>query len=145
MTETPAPPIPALRDRLIREARMLIPFGVVGTCGFLLDATLLKIGLALGLSKAIARVFSILISMHFAFAMNRMWAFKALRGAPLVQQWLGYLVANSAGALLNYAVFLVLSHQGMLFEHAPILAVAAGSIAGMFVNFFGSRLLAFRH
>jgi putative flippase GtrA len=128
----------------MREGRMFFLFGVVGAMGFVIDASLLKIGLACGLSKPIARLISILVSMHFSFAVNRVWAFKGLRGQSLAHQWLGYLAANSAGALLNYATFLLLSRPGALFEHAPVIAAAAGTGMGMFVNFGGSRLLAFR-
>jgi putative flippase GtrA len=145
MSETPAIPQPAsLAVRLAQEGRMFFRFAVVGAMGFLIDATLLKIGIACGLAKPIARLISILVSMHFAFAANRAWAFKGLRGQSLVRQWLGYLTANSAGALLNYTTFLALSRHGAWFERAPILAAAAGTAAGMLVNFSGSRLLAFR-
>jgi putative flippase GtrA len=144
MTGTPAPAAPPFRDRLLREGRMMFLFGVVGACAFVVDASLLKAGLALGLQYVVARTISILIAMHFGFALNRAWAFKGLRGQPLVQQWLGYLLANGTGALLNLGMSVFLSHPGAPFDRAPILAAAAGTIAGMFVNFTGSRLLAFR-
>jgi putative flippase GtrA len=123
---------------------MFLMFGVVGIGATLIDGAVLWIGLSNGLSNPVARAISIFFGMHFAFAVNRLWAFKAFRSAPLVQQWAGYVLANITGALVNYGVFLLLTRPGAWFEHAPLLALAAGSGAGMFVNFGGSRLLAFR-
>ncbi len=133
-----------MRDKLMREGKMFFLFGIVGAIAFVIDAAFLKLGMALGLDRIVARMISITIGMHFTFAVNRIWAFKAMRGQPLIQQWAAYVLSNIAGAGVNYATFVLLTQPGAWLQHAPILGVAAGSIAGMFVNFGGARLLAFR-
>jgi putative flippase GtrA len=137
-------PAKDMRAKFIREGKMFFLFGIVGAIAFVIDAAVLTGLLALGVDRVIARVISLAVGMHFTFAVNRVWAFKGMRGQPLLRQWAGYVLANSAGALVNYGTFLLLNRPGGWLEHAPILAVACGSIAGMFVNFGGARLLAFR-
>ena len=133
-----------MRGKLKREGKMFFLFAIVGTIAFVIDAAVLKLGLALGLDRILARVISLTVGMHFTFAVNRLWAFKAMRGQPLIQQWAAYVLSNIGGALVNYGTFLLITQPGAWFEHAPVLGVAAGSVAGMFVNFGGARLLAFR-
>jgi putative flippase GtrA len=140
----PAPEPMTMRDKLMREGKMFFLFGIVGAIAFVIDAVILKIGLSMGLDRVLARIISITIGMHFTFAVNRIWAFKAMRGQPLIQQWAAYVMSNIAGASVNYATFLLLTQPGAWLQDAPVLGVAAGSIAGMFVNFGGARLLAFR-
>jgi putative flippase GtrA len=141
MTDAPAP---SLRARLMHEGRMFFKFGVVGAGLFLVDVSLLLIGMNAGLSYLIARVISILVSMHAGFAINRMWAFKHLREFSLLRQWIGYIAANGLGAVVSYTVGWVLLQPGMPFQHIPALAAACGTGTGMVINFTGSRLLAFR-
>src|SRR5262245_28754025 len=102
MSEAPATDT---RAKLIREGKMFFLFGIVGAIAFVIDAAVLQGMLALGVDKAIGRIISLAVGMHFTFAVNRIWAFKGMRSAPLIQQWAGYVVANSAGALVNYLVF----------------------------------------
>lgn len=145
MSESEAPGKPLFRDHVVREGQMFFKFGVVGAIGFLIDVSLLTLGMRVFHQPyVVARVVSILVSMHFGFAINRMWAFRHLRSQSLTRQWLGYLAANSTGALVNYGVGLLLVQPGMIFAHIPQLAAAVGTGAGMFINFAGSRLLAFR-
>ncbi|MGE3303174.1 MAG: GtrA family protein [Hyphomonadaceae bacterium] len=125
-----------------REGRMLALFALVGAGGFVVDALVLKVGLALGASNALARLISLAAGMHFTFTVNRVTAFRHLRSAPLARQWLLYLAANSLGALVNYGVFLALTADWL--ARAPVIAAGCGAIAGLAVNFAGSRLLAFR-
>jgi putative flippase GtrA len=132
------------RAGLLREGRAFALFAAVGAAGFLVDLIVLKIGLAAGLGKPAARLISLALAMHFTFAVNRTLVFARYRGANLRRQWIMYLLANSAGALVNYGVFLALTARGSWLADAPGLAVAAGSISGLVVNFAGSRLLAFR-
>ena len=64
---------------------------------------------------------------------------RAARGA----QWARYVVAMTAGAAVNYAVYaLVLHVLGQRALIAPV-AVAAGSLAGLGLNFLTASRLVF--
>lgn len=127
-----------------KEVRRFVSFALIGTGAFMVDAALLQAGLALGLAKWAARVISVFAAMNFAFALNRAVTFAEFRGTPLPRQWAMYMAANSLGAGINYLVFLALGTGKGWFAAWPVLAVAAGSIAGMGFNFTASRLTAFR-
>lgn len=136
-------PTPVVK-RSQEEVRRFFSFALIGTGAFVLDAALLQAGIALGLAKPVARVISVFAAMNFAFALNRAFTFAQFRGTPLPRQWAMYMAANSVGAAINYLVFLVLGTGQGWFAGTPVLAVAAGSIAGMGFNFTASRLTAFR-
>jgi putative flippase GtrA len=55
-----------------------------------------------------------------------------------------FLVANSLGLVLNRGTYAALIATVPLCVEAPVLAVAAGSVAGMIVNFTLSRQMVFR-
>ena len=121
-------------------------FAIVGALGFLVDAGVLALVLHSGLAGFHAgRCLSFLAAASFTWALNRRFTFadraasRGNRGA----QWARYVAAMSAGAAVNYAVYaLVLAWAGYTALVAP-LAVAAGSIAGLGVNFSAARWFVF--
>ena len=130
-----------MRPRFLR-------FAIVGTLGFVVDAGLLSLLLASGLAGFHAgRVLSFLAAASFTWALNRRFTFAASGGAgesgTRGGQWARYVVAMTAGAALNYAVYaLVLQILGQSALVAP-LAVAAGSVAGLGLNFLSASRLVF--
>jgi putative flippase GtrA len=126
------------------EARRFVSFALIGAAVFVVDAVLLQVGVGLGLAKPAARVVSLFLAMNLSFALNRAVTFASFRGTPLPRQWAMFMAANSLGAGINYLVFLALGTGQGWFAGAPVLAVAAGSIAGLGFNFTASRLTAFR-
>ena len=121
-------------------------FAIVGTLGFVVDAGVLALVLQSGLAGFHAgRCLSFLAAASFTWALNRRFTFadraasRGSRGA----QWARYVAAMSAGAAVNYAVYaLVLAWAGYTALIAPF-AVAAGSIAGLGVNFSAARWFVF--
>lgn len=121
-------------------------FAIVGTLGFVVDAGVLALVLQSGLAGFHAgRCLSFLAAASFTWALNRRFTFadraasRGSRGA----QWARYVAAMSAGAAVNYAVYALVLHMlGYTGLIAP-LAVAAGSIAGLGVNFTAARHLVF--
>jgi len=126
------------------ELALFLKFGLVGGGGFLVDALVLQAGLALGLGPAAARAVSVLVAMHATFLANDALVFREHRARPLPARWAGYLLANSFGALCNYAVFLALTGSGAPGLSRPLAALAVGSAIGWGVNYAGSRMLAYR-
>ncbi len=125
--------------------RRFLSFAIVGTLGFAVDAGVLALLLATDLAGFHAgRCVSFLAAASFTWALNRRFTFAdggagAARGA----QWARYVAAMAAGAALNYAVYaLVLHTLGYRAAIAP-LAVAAGSLAGLGLNFLTASRLVF--
>lgn len=119
-------------------------FGVVGTAGFVMDSAVLYAMLALGLGPYAGRVVSYLAAATLTFALNRAWTFRAAARAPVARQWGAFVALNLLGFVANYGTYAVLIARSGLVAAHPILGVAAGSIAGMFINFAVSRRFVFR-
>lgn len=121
----------------------MLRFGVVGGVGFLVDAGVLTLALALGLDKYGGRVLSYLAAVSTTFALNRIWTFRERRGGDtaLARQWARFAALNLVGFAANYGTYALLVSQTALH---PVLAVAAGSLAGMGFNFILSRRYVFR-
>lgn len=133
-------PLPA-RPGLTR----LFRFGVIGSLGFVWDTgtTYAAKGL-IGLLPATLLAFVVAATLNWVA--NRLWTFRDRScHRSLFRQWLLYMAANSLGFLLNRGTvaFLVLSSA---FCHArPVIALAAGAVAGLAANFSLSHRVVFRH
>lgn len=120
-------------------------FGVVGTLGFLVDAGVLLAMLALGLGPHGGRVVSYVAAASATFALNRAWTFRARAApTPVVAQWGRFLAVNLVGFAANYGTYAAMLAALPLAARHPVLGVAAGSLAGMMLNFALSRRLVFR-
>ena len=127
-----------------RVASQFLRFGVVGTGGFVVDTTLLYLALWADAGLYAGRVFSYLGAASFTFLLNRAWTF---RGAPRThagRQWALFLLVNLIGFALNYGTYALLVALVPVVAANPVLAVAAGSIAGLGGNFLASRRFVFR-
>jgi len=120
-------------------------FGVVGTLGFLVDYAVLSAAVALGSGPYAGRVLSYLVAASVVYALNRAWTFRDRgRGAAVGRQWGLYLALNLSGFAVNYGTYAAITAWTELGAQHLVLGVAAGSIAGMFVNFALNRQLVFR-
>jgi len=122
-------------------------FGLVGGLGFLVDVAILYPVARLGAGWILGRMCSWLGAATFTWAANRRFTF-AVGQRPSVREWLAYLLANSIGGLVNGGVYVALLFAWPLVAALPVLGVAAGSVAGLLVNFtlsakvvFGGRAL----
>ena len=138
---------PPLR-RSATPARLLLleqflRFGIVGVCGFTVDtATVYASRGLLGLYGA--GMLAYLISATTTWALNRAWTFRGRGGGPAYRQWMKFMVANMAGMVLNRTAYVLLVTFLPAAAAQPVIATAAGAIAGMFVNFSLARRLVFR-
>jgi putative flippase GtrA len=120
-------------------------FGVVGTVGFVVDSAVLLGMMALGAGPYGGRVVSYLVAASTTFALNRAWTFRsARRDAPVAAQWGRFVLLNLAGFAANYGTYAALVAGMPLVAANPVLGVAAGSLAGMFINFGLSRRFVFQ-
>lgn len=117
-------------------------FGAVGACGFVVDtATVYALRGTLGLYGA--GMVSYLLAATSNWALNRAWTFRGQGDGPAHRQWARFMVANLAGFVLNRGTYAALVTWVPLCAAEPVFAVAAGSVAGMFVNFGLSRRMVF--
>lgn len=135
----------ALASPAGRLAGQFARFGVVGVAGLVVDTAVLY-GLIHGVAAGpySARVASFLAAATATWALNRTYTFKGDHPGPWWRQWLAFLGANSFGAVVNYTTYAALITWSALVADIPALGVAAGSIAGMFLNFAASKKLVFR-
>jgi putative flippase GtrA len=119
-------------------------FGVVGTAGFLMDSAVLLAMLALGAGPHAGRVLSYLAAASLTFALNRAWTFRSAAKAPVARQWGRFVALNLLGFVANYGTYAAALAASPLVAAYPVLGVAAGSIAGMFINFAVSHRFVFR-
>ncbi len=88
----------------------------------------------------LVRTCAIGVAMVWNFVLNRRFSFSYAREQSIVAQFIGFALACSIGALVNYAVTL------RLWEVMPYrqLAAVIGVVAGTAFNFVASRFVIFR-
>ena len=133
---------PAWHARVPLLAQFL-RFGSVGAAGFVVDTAIVYATRgALGLYGAGAVAY--LGAATATWLCNRIWTFRGRGGGPVHRQWLAFLAANLVGFVLNRGTYFSLVTVSATCAEAPVLAVGAGAVAGMFLNFHLSRSLVFR-
>ena len=122
--------------------QQFLRFGVVGGIGFLVDtATVYGLRGSVGLYWAGAIAY--LTASTSNWLLNRWWTFRGRNSGRAHHQWMRYLVANLIGFVVNRGLYGLLVTFVPLAAAQPVIAIAAGSIAGMFINFDLSRRLVF--
>lgn len=119
-------------------------FGTVGALGFLWDSgTVYGLRPFIGLSAATLIAYFVAATLNWL--LNRIWTFKgAICHEHPILQWIRFLLANSCGFLLNRGTVYTLFYTVPLCVKQPVIALAAGALAGMFANFNLSQKLVFR-
>ena len=121
-------------------------FGLVGTAGFLVDAGILQFCLSvLGLGPYAGRAISFSVGATFTWFCNRHFTFRRRGGMHWFRQWWRFVALMLLGGGLNYGTYALLVRWVPPFGAYPVLGVAAGSLAGMMVNFATARRFVFRH
>lgn len=133
-----------LRHRLL--VTQFLKFGMVGGLGFFVDAGVLMLAMkGLGLGPYAGRVVSYLSAATFTWALNRHFTFRGQgKAGHAHRQWAKFVVANLAGFAANYGTYALLVAYVPLVAATPVIGVAAGSIAGLGINFTASRLFVFQ-
>jgi putative flippase GtrA len=120
-------------------------FGVVGTIGFVVDtATVYALHFLLGLDLYSAGAAAYVVAATATWALNRAWTFRGASRERPARQWALFLAVQLIGFALNRGTYAALVTFLPLAAAHPVIAVAAGSIAGMGVNFLTARLIVFR-
>lgn len=118
-------------------------FGTVGGIGFLVDtATVYGLRHMLGLYGA--GLIAYVVAATVNWVLNRIWTFRGRGSGPAHRQWVMFMLTNLAGFILNRGAYVLLVTFVAAATRQPVIATAAGAVAGMFVNFSLSRRLVFR-
>ena len=130
----------------MKVARQLVLFGVAGTIGFIVDAGILQL-LVSGLAwdRFSGRLISFLCAATTTWQFNRRYTFRGIRRHSLVGEWARYLFAMSGGFACNFTAYSALVYVFNVDRQWLILAVAAGSVAGLGVNYTASHYWVYRH
>jgi putative flippase GtrA len=118
-------------------------FGLVGVFGFVVDASVVY-ATRFWLGLYVAGLLSFMVAASANWALNRVWTFRGQGSGPAHRQWARFMAANLVGFVLNRGAYVILIATSPLCADKPVLAVAAGAVAGMFANFFLARRLVFR-
>jgi dolichol-phosphate mannosyltransferase len=120
----------------------LAQFLTVGGLGTVVNLALLTLFLHVQVPPRPAVALAIVLSMFFNFVLNRRFSFGESRKESWIRQFLGFMSACSIGALINYAVTVLL--MGKAFALRPQFAALVGIATATAFNFVASRYLVFR-
>ncbi len=140
----------ALGHPLARKINpQMLRFGVVGVIGFVVHAALLELftGVAY-LNATLGWLIAFALATTTTWTINRAWTFRDhANDARRAEEASTYVAVQSFAAAVNFAVYLSLKSVFPIFAAGLGLLppLAAGAIAGMFINYLGSRHLVFRH
>lgn len=122
--------------------RQLARFGIVGVAGFAVNALLVEL-LAIVIGPVLAQIFAFPVAVTCTWIMNRQFTFKSTE-LPSFGEWRRYVAANSVGMVANNGCYFLLVLLSETVHARPIIAVAVGSIAGMFFNFVATKKYVFK-
>jgi putative flippase GtrA len=132
--------VPEHRIQLLRQ---FIRFGIIGTAGLVPDTiTVYATRGWLGLYGA--GVVAYFVAATFTWSLNRAWTFRGQGSGKAHHQWLRFLAANGVGFVFNRGTYAILVTVSPLCHDHPVIAIAAGALVSMFLNFGLSRRLVFR-
>lgn len=124
----------------------MMRFALVGGIGFIADAGILYLLKAGVLGIYWGRVISFISAVFITWLLNRCFTFRRrASGVSLWREFTRYFVSMLGGGSVNYAVYAGLVSRVDIIADQPVWGVAAGSLAGMLVNFASAKYLIFRH
>jgi putative flippase GtrA len=125
--------------------RQVAQFALAGILGFVVDTSLLYLGLWIGLGYFIGRLISFLCAVFVTWQVNRTFTFSSAPQRSYVAEFLHYLAAMAAGGAVNYGVYSVVILWAPRGKLTPLFAVAAGAAVSMSINFVSAKFWVFRH
>ena len=140
----PRPLRAAATEARITLLAQFLMFGMAGLVGFVID-TLTVYALRHWVGLYAAGVLAYFTAATGTWFCNRLWTFRG-QGADIAWyvQWGRFLTANLAGFVINRGLYALLVTVWALAAREPVIAVFAGALAGMALNFNLSRKMVFR-
>ncbi|MEA3289167.1 MAG: GtrA family protein [Campylobacterota bacterium] len=127
--------------------RSFLTFGIVGSVGFIADASiLLYLVEILNTNITPARFISFICAVFVTWILNRYFTFSdSEKKYKKHKEYFIYLTIQSIGALINFTVFFTLIALYENLEKILIVPLAIGSIAALVFNFTFIRSKLFIH
>jgi putative flippase GtrA len=116
-------------------SRQFLTFAAIGAAAFGVDALLLYGLIDVGAGYYLGRLGSWTGAATFTWYLNRRLNFRGATAELPLRQWLRFLSANAVGGAVNYGVYALAIAGSALAREFPVLAVGAGSAAGLVLNF----------
>lgn len=122
----------------------IVRFGISGIAGFIVDAGIVALFTQeFEIGPIVAQVIAFTVAVTVTWLINRHWTFAEHASERWLHEWTRYVAANSVGAVVNNGIYAILVLTLAVFAKNPVLAVAAGSMAGIGFNFSSSKLFVF--
>lgn len=119
-------------------------FAVAGAIGFVVDTTALYAAMFLGAGSIVGRLFSFMLAVWTTWLINRRFTFRKGQSESAWNEWWRYLLAMSAGGLVNFSIYSAIVLSFPASPLLPLFAVAAGAAVGMFVNYVSAKFWVFQ-
>ena len=136
-------PASALSPAHRRLARQFSRFAVIGVFGFVCDSAIVTTT-APWIGPYAAGLVSYAIVVSINWLLNRVWTFRGHAHDAPHRQWARFFAANIVGFILNRGTYVILVATVPACREHLVLPVAAGALAGMFMNFYLTRRVVFR-
>lgn len=118
---------------------MFLRFLLVGGSGFLIDAGITSLLIALGLPSWLARIPAICLAMAYTWLANRYFTY-SVKTARSSSEAMRYASVAALMALINYGIYFVL----VQYEVLPVVAVTIATACQTILSFYCYRHFAFR-
>lgn len=121
----------------------ILKFTVVGSIGFLVDASVLMLTHSyLGLNLYAGRVLSFTLAVLATWFLNQHWTFKRQTSyTDNSYRIYSYYLIQITGALINFGIYSYLINQSEFFYSWPVLSLAVGSVVAMLFTYNSTRYL----
>jgi putative flippase GtrA len=120
-------------------------FCVVGGLGFIVDFTVLKAVVHLGISPIGGRLASFCVAVIATWLVNRAWTFRHHAGEQsLLKEVSSYLAVQSVGFAANFAVYTAMVVGITALQGRLLPPMVAGTAAGLVINYLGAKHIVFR-
>lgn len=131
-------------NKKIKVSTRLFFFGLSGIVGFVIDSFVLYL-LKDSLGLYVGRLVSFMTAVFSTWLFNRTITFSEQdSGYSKAKEFGLYLALMAIGGGINIGVYSFLIASCSIVAYYPVSGVAAGSLAGMFINLLTSRFLLFR-
>ncbi|MES2205391.1 MAG: GtrA family protein [Pseudomonadota bacterium] len=114
-------------------------FLISGTLGFIVDTAVLYAMLYVGFNPYEGRFISFIAALCTTWFVNTRLTFKAKAESNKKNQLLRYVIAMTFGGAVNYSVYSAVVFLGGQGRFIPFFALVAGSLAGLFLNFYNAK------
>ncbi|MGC3982925.1 MAG: GtrA family protein [Steroidobacteraceae bacterium] len=122
-------------------------FVLAGGIGFVTDAILLTLLTRYaGWSPLHARLLSFLGAVSVTWLINRYYAFadrRAKHGLATAKEYWRYVITQSAGASINFAVFAMMLWLMPGLSAYPVVPLAVASVCALIINYYFMKNLVF--